>query len=229
MEYAASYLQVPWRAVPQPLFQFISRVSLGNPLYVRETIDQLVKNNHIRVLWNPQGQTQSLDCEDDLEDVNIASWAQTAMVGTTACLLESLDPLESAVVKMSTVFQGPFTIQDLASSSCSRWAGATYFDCLRLFRAVQELVDRRIIETVQTGNGQPCTDRLQAYEMQNLLIRKVGGAMVLEAQKKRVKRQALIDRALFRDLPARMEQLYARKLEPHIPWYYESVLAKAAY
>mmetsp|Transcript_103034 Transcript_103034/g.204506 ORF Transcript_103034/g.204506 Transcript_103034/m.204506 type:complete len:1108 (-) Transcript_103034:330-3653(-) len=229
LEYAAVYLQVPRHAVPQPLLEFVSRVSLGNPLYVRETIDQLVKNDHIRVWRDQQGQLKNLDCEDDLEDINIASWAQTAMVGTTACLLESLDPLESAVLKMSTVFQGSFTLPDLASSSCSRWAGATHFDYLRLFRAVQELVDRRIIQAVQTGSGQPCTAQLQAYEMRNMLIRKVGGAMVLEAQKKRVKRQALIDRALLRDLPARMEQLRVRRLEPHIPWYYESVLAKASY
>ena len=31
---------------------------------------------------------------------------------------------------------------------------------------------------------------LQMFEMKNLLIRKVGGSMLLEAQKKKVKRQA---------------------------------------
>lgn len=30
------------------------------------------------------------------------------------------------------------------------------------------------------------------FEMKNLLIRKVGGSMLLEAQKKKVKRQALL-------------------------------------
>ena len=33
---------------------------------------------------------------------------------------------------------------------------------------------------------------LQMFEMKNLLIRKVGGSMLLEAQKKKVKRQALL-------------------------------------
>lgn len=127
------------------------------------------------------------------------------------------------------------------------------------------------------------------FEMKNLLIRKVGGSMLLEAQKKKVKRQAflalssvvhgahisaylevrswcgsyprrksyktqllvvtcwyiyvvfflffrggqygtshfskgwwdhprLIERALNRDLPARMEDLEKKKKEPHIPW-----------
>ena len=85
------------------------------------------------------------------------------------------------------------------------------------------------------------------FEMKNLLIRKVGGSMLLEAQKKKVKRQAflgrdlltvrellqrwrdvrvdvnfkmlrLIERALNRDLPARMEDLEKKLKEPHIPW-----------
>lgn len=72
------------------------------------------------------------------------------MVGETMCLLESLDPLQAgqveiwqhhgemwqphgkptenppkpapqaAVLKVSTVFTSPFSLQDLASSSCSR-------------------------------------------------------------------------------------------------------------
>merc|ERR1719436_2296542 len=53
------------------------------------------------------------------------------------------------VLKMSTVLTGPFTLPDLASSSCSRWAGATHFDYLRLFRAIQDLVRRGIIEVAE--------------------------------------------------------------------------------
>ncbi|CAK0817047.1 unnamed protein product [Prorocentrum cordatum] len=132
---------------------------------------------------------------------------------------------------MSTVFTGPFTLPDLASSSCSRWAGAVNFDHLRLFRAVQDLVRRGILEfgadTLETAAEEAAGRAQQRFEMRNVLIRKVGGSMLLEAQKKVVKRQALIDRALARDLPARLEELAAKKLEPHIPWYYESVLAKA--
>merc|ERR1712048_1349417 len=123
---------------------------------------------------------------------------------------------------MSTVFAGPFTLPDLASSSCSRWAGATHFDYLRLFRAIQDLVKRGIIELAKgTRSASEATlsnSQLQTFEMQNVLIRKVGGSMVLEAQKKVVKRQALIDRALLRKLPARMEEVNAKRLEPHIPW-----------
>merc|ERR1711874_952049 len=162
---------------------------------------------------------------------------------------EPLDPLQAAVLKMSTVFTGAFTLPDLAASSCSRWAGATRFDYLRLFRAIQDLVRRGIIEVAEerqwldsnaaenvcvTENSGQIADQHPSerkpelkgpFEMRNVLIRKVGGSMVLEAQKKVVKRQALIDRALSRDLPARMEEVYNQRLEPHIPWYYENVLA----
>merc|ERR1712061_760009 len=114
--------------------------------------------------------------------------------------------------------------------------GATHFDYLRLFRAIQDLVKRGIIEIPQLTDGaapaassnSTASTRLQTFEMRNVLIRKVGGSMVLEAQKKTVKRQALVERALSRDLPARMEEVYTKRLEPHIPWYYENVLAKGA-
>jgi len=230
IEYMALYLQAPRSMVPEPLQLFITKISLGNPLYIRETIDQLLTHEHIKVERDACGQPASLTYEGDLEGINIAAWAQTSMVGETVCLLESLDPLEAAVLKMSTVFTGAFTLSDLASSSCSRWAGATHFDHLRLFRAIQDLVKRGIIETAgvcrASSANKASGNQLQAFEMRNVLIRKVGGSMVLEAQKKVVKRQALIERALHRDLPARMEQVYAKRLEPHIPWYYENVLSK---
>jgi len=205
---------------------------------MRETIDQLLKSECIQVSRNADGTAESVRHLPDLDSINIASWGQTAMVGNTICLLESLDPLEAAVLKMSTCFQGAFTLPDLAASSCSRWAGATHFDFLRLFRAIQDLVKRGIIEVPISRQAQVQSEsppgsnsgqsQLQTFEMKNVLIRKVGGAMVLEAQKKVVKRQALIDRSLSRDLPARMEEVRTKRMEPHIPWYYENVLAKGA-
>merc|ERR1719221_73478 len=215
--------------VPTPLQHFIAKISLGNPLYIRETIDQLLLHGHIKLQCNDAGEPQSLQYHQDLESINIATWSQTAMVGETICLLESLDPLQAAVLKMSTVFTGAFTLPDLASSSCSRWAGATHFDYLRLYKAIQDLVKRQIIEIARSNRS--ATDvtspKLQIFEVKNVLIRKVGGHMLLEAQKKVVKRQALIDRALSRDLPKRMEEVYTKRLEPHIPWYYENVHAKS--
>lgn len=232
-EYIATYLGVPQRLLDSqaaPLRDFIGKISLGNPLFIRETIDQLLLHDLVRV-QKIRDNEADISYHQDLEGVNIASWYQTSMVGETICLLESLDPLQAAVLKMSTVFTGPFTLPDLASSSCSRWAGAVNFDHLRLFRAVQDLVRRGIIEfgadTLDTAAEEAAGRAQQRFEMRNVLIRKVGGSMLLEAQKKVVKRQALIDRALARDLPARLEDMQLKKLEPHIPWYYESVLAKA--
>merc|ERR1712113_1251832 len=132
--------------VPQALRQFVAKVTLGNPLYIRETIDQLLENN-LQVNLGANKQPRSLECKD-IDKINIAAWQHTAMVGGTVCLLESLDPLEAAVLKMSTCFIGTFTLPDLAASTCSRWADATHFDFLRLFKAIRKLVESNIIEAI---------------------------------------------------------------------------------
>ena len=38
---------------------------------------------------------------------------------------------QMAALKMSTCFEGSFTLPDLAASSCSQWGGATHFDLPR--------------------------------------------------------------------------------------------------
>eukprot|EP00435_Cladocopium_sp_Y103_P022146 s387_g5.t1 len=68
--------------------------------------------------------------------------------------------------------------------------------------------------------------KLQHFQTKNILIKSVGGAMLLEAQKKSVKRQALIDRALYRYLPERMKELAEKRNKPHIPWYYEQAFRR---
>lgn len=78
-------------------------------------------------------------------------------------------------------------------------------------------------DTAPPGRKTPVT---QSFQMQSALIRTVGAAMVLEAQKKSVKRNALIDRVLKNDLPARMAAMLAKKNVQHIPWYYERALRR---
>lgn len=253
-EYMAAHLEVPLGVIPEQVVSFVYKISLGNPLYIREALGQLLADGHIDVRDGSEVE-QNIE---DLESVEIANWSHTSMVGETMCLLESLDPLQAAVLKVSTVFSSPFSLQDLASSSCSRWSGSNYFDYMRLLHAVTELEKRGIVEkqpfkrkldsgpllvrshSVLTGrrastkkepsrglkDSSSDQRELQMFEMKNLLIRKVGGSMLLEAQKKKVKRQALIERALNRDLPARMEDLEKKKKEPHIPWYYENILTR---
>lgn len=226
VECMSTCLHVKEQNIPKALHQYVAKITRGNALYIRETIDQLLKNGHIEVFRDAQGEPEGLYYSQDLESVQIAEWNHTSMVGGTVCLLESLDPLEAAVVKMSTVFDGVFTVADLAASSCSRWAGATRFDNLRLFKAVNDLFARGIIDLITPAelHIEVC-DALKGYEqyfrLTNTLIRKVGGAMVLEQQKKAVKRQALVERVLAKDLPSRMEEVQRKKAIPHIPWYYQ--------
>lgn len=229
IQYMAKYLNVPTQILPQPLRQFIVKITMGNPLYIRETVDQLLQNEHVKVLFGANAMPESLQYHQDLEGINIAAWAQTAMVGETSCLLESLDPLEAAVVKMSTVFSGNFTLADLASSNCSRWAGATMFDQMRLFRAVNSLVDQGILEVNNAyfSENSEYEPNSPVYSLCSVLIRKVGGSMLLEAQRRAVKRQALINRVLAMALPDRMYEVHMKKMEPHVPWYYENILSKA--
>jgi hypothetical protein len=248
LEYMSSYLAVPAEMVPQKLRMFVAKVTLGNPLHIRETIEQL-RQNHIQIDWGANKQPRRLTCQD-IEMSHVSQWQHTSMVGDTVCLLESLDPLEAAVLKMSTCFTAEFTLPDLAASLCSRWADATHFDLLRLLKAITKLVQRNIIEAVPEANvtmptrpspngaeagvfdlasprtGERPFGHTQFFRTQHLLIRAVGSAMVLEAQKKAVKRQALIERVLHRDLPGRMEALASKQKAQHIPWYYEQAFRR---
>jgi len=263
-EYCALHFKVDKREIPPPLLDFVTNLSNGNANFIRETLEQLVENGNVEV--RRKGDSNEVIYTTDLAGLNIAKWHNTAMVGGAICLLESLDPLQAAVVKMATVFTGAFTINDLAASSCSRWAGATRFDTLRLFKSIATLVNRKIID-VDSRNQYDIEDSLELdrkgganrpiassdvtsisasanfahmnsstmreigrgahyFRLNNFLIRKVGASMILEQQKKAIKRQALIERVLQKDLPARMAELERKKAIPHIPWYYQIELPK---
>lgn len=224
--YIAKCLEVREQQVPKPLTQFVRRITQGNALYIRETIEQLIQFGHVEVFRTASGATEGLYHNQDLESITIAEWAHTAMVGSTICLLESLDPLPAAVVKMSTVFNGCFTVADLISSICSRWSGTTCLDALRLYFSVQSVMVAGIIDIAQPSTGElgnlaSIAGERDFYRLDNVLVRKVAGAMLLDQQKKAIKRQALMDRCLAKDLPTRMETLNRRKETPHIPWYYQ--------
>jgi len=225
LEYMCNILRVPDLMVPHDLRTFVQKVTLGNPMYIQETLQMLYEHQNIAVNFGANGEAKNLECKD-LDQVELYTWGHTRMVGGTVCLLESLDPLESAVLKMSTCFLGPFTLPDLAASTCSRWAGATYFDFLRILKALRKLVKQEIIEEVSVDVDEATYSGAGHFQCVNLLIRSVGGSMVLECQKKSVKRQALIDRTLARELPTRMEVVAAKKAVQHIPWYYEQAFKR---
>jgi hypothetical protein len=224
-EYMSKCLNVREQQIPKLLQQFVTKITLGNPLYIRETTDQLIQHGHVEVFRDSKtGAPEGLYCNQDLESITISDWAHTAMVGRTICLLESLDPLDAAVVKMSTVFQNCFNMADLIASGMSRWSGSTRLDALRLYNAVQKVVSLGIIEAVHNPSHEelaPFAGDSDLYRLDNVLIRKVAGAMVLEEQKKAVKRQALVERVLAKKLPQQLMELHRKKAVPHIPWYYQ--------
>jgi hypothetical protein len=228
LEYMSNILRVKEEMVPRNLRTFVGKVSLGNPSYIQETLQELIEHQNVLINIGANGQAKGLEVKD-LELVELYTWGHTRMVGGTVCLLESLDPLESAVLKMSTCFQGSFTLPDLAASTCSRWSGATYFDFLRILKALRKLVELGIVEEVPWGEWseeEGGAINCARFQCVNLLIRSVGSSMVLECQKKSVKRQALIDRTLARELPARLSVLAQKKAVHHIPWYYEQAFKR---
>lgn len=227
LEYVSNILGIQEAFVPHPLRAFVAKVTLGNPHFIQETLQQLIEDQFISVILGTNGQAKNIE-HKDLWTVNLSAWGHTRMVGGTKNLLESLDPLEAAVLKMSTCFLGSFTLPDLAASTCSRWAGATHFDLLRLFKALRKLVAQNIVEVVEAPEDElgAKDNNCQRFQCNNILIRDVGGSMVLEQQKKSVKRQALIDRTLNRELPSRMEVVQQKKSVHHIPWYYEQAFKR---
>lgn len=233
--YISTELAVPLVKIPRAFTKYVAEVTLGNPLFIREALRQLESHGHMSILDNPETQDRELRCEDNLDEiVEVALWPNTHMIGGVLAILESLDPLPASIVKMATVFQGSFNISDLLASACSRWSGAARFEALRLFFALNQLVQLQIVNLDIDDEDALAEDQMYAakllgpFRLSNVLVRKVAGSMVLEAQKKSVKRQALMDRCLAKDLPERMEAVRRKKLIPHIPWYYQIELPQGA-
>jgi len=233
LQYMANYLNVQETMIPQPLREFVTNVTQGNPEYIRETLEQLLEK-HIQINLGANKQPRALELKDfgnNFRNINISSWQHTSMVGSTVCMLESLDPLEAAVLKMSTCFIGPFTLPDLAANTCPKWAGTTQFDSLRLYQAIDRLKRKDILQKVHVDDldaSQANNHHVQAesFTMSSLLIQAVGSSMILETQRKAVKRQALMNRAIARHLPNRMREIQSKRGAGHIPWYYEQAFRR---
>jgi len=247
-QYVSIYLGVPPDAVDPELHKLVSRVTQGNPLHIRETISEL-QRKHLNFVEGPNKQTVRVECSDG-DKVDISSWQHTAMVSGTVCQLEGLDPREAAVVKMGVCFKGTFTLTDLAARMCSRWAGFTRLDQLLLYSKMRELEKRKFIERVtetrptwvsrhssqldaskrmsQLSGPSFAAARRTApcFRMTSKLISSVGGSMVLEAQKKAVKRQALIERVLQERQGSLICDAGAHRTGAHIPWYYEQAFLR---
>merc|ERR1712125_180817 len=77
VEYMSKVLGVPDTGFPPALQSFVYKVTLGNPLYIRETLDQLQESVDIQVT-KTAGRLPKMECKD-LDRVDIAAWEHTAM------------------------------------------------------------------------------------------------------------------------------------------------------
>merc|ERR1719284_494940 len=91
LELMAKHLQLAQSKIPESLHRFVAKITRGNALFIRETIDQLLEHGHISIVKDGRNPPvpESMKYTTDLESINIADWANTAMVGGTICLLES--------------------------------------------------------------------------------------------------------------------------------------------
>ena len=139
------------------------------------------------------------------------------MVGECLVEIESLDPHELAIMKMSTVFGGPFTVSDIASSTRSPWAGAHWLDNLRVFKACDALVKKGLLELYtderKDGFMSALHEQTPLFILRNELVRRVGSRMLLQSQKIAVKRAALMQRLLIRELTQKIAEKRRRDEE----------------
>jgi len=242
LEYMACLLGLPGgQGLPDALTEYTIALADGSPHYVQEILVELQNGNAIQVTDDPHGSKRVEVVLPDgkserqaLEDVEIANWIHTSMVGQCMSLLESLDPDEAAVVKMSAVFLGPFSVPDLAASSSSLWGGALRVDLLRLFKACLQLRKKDILADATVDEldassheiGSKGTAHLESmaefphFKLHSLLLRKMAQSMTLEQQRLAIKRQALVNRVINQGLPARMENVRKNRANQHIPYYY---------
>jgi hypothetical protein len=135
---------LPGVELPEQLVEFVAQMSGGNPRYVIEAIEQLQKGGSIELQKDELGSRMCV--AENLEEVDVTKWKGTAMISDVVALLEALEPLELVICKMATIFDGPFTVEDLAASWQPMWAPSTrILDQLRILVACNRLVRNGIL------------------------------------------------------------------------------------
>ena len=222
--------------IPHDLIDFVEDLTRGNPLYIIETLEQLVVQQSI-----VRGKRGFVSVNCDLgKDVCVADWSHTSMVGRVICQLEALGPQEAAIVKMATVFEGPFSVLDIAASLKSPFTKACRFDNYRMYRTCARLVQIGILAEIPHLLGDPDavpvndmsrfskdTDpsfiegmsKIPMFILDNFLIRKVAGGVILKKQALKVKRQAMMHRVINKEVPLRLEAHRNRINSLHLPYY----------
>eukprot|EP00928_Gymnodinium_smaydae_P037159 TRINITY_DN25834_c0_g1_i1.p1 TRINITY_DN25834_c0_g1~~TRINITY_DN25834_c0_g1_i1.p1 ORF type:complete len:2072 (-),score=304.76 TRINITY_DN25834_c0_g1_i1:130-5685(-) len=192
--------------VKRKLREFIIAVSINVPVYIQECIEQMMLHGYIQVT---DGECSFVQ---DLSTVNIAEWVQTSMVGGTISQLESLGSAKMHIMKLATVFEGPFSPLDLAAANRMLFGNVhrflAFYDQAKLLHSCSLLVNHGFLERLPMSVLTPPADgapaRLPRWTVSNSLFRKVAGSMLLNSQKMLIKRAVLVERALNVELPKRL-------------------------
>eukprot|EP00928_Gymnodinium_smaydae_P014524 TRINITY_DN1533_c0_g1_i4.p1 TRINITY_DN1533_c0_g1~~TRINITY_DN1533_c0_g1_i4.p1 ORF type:complete len:1571 (+),score=182.77 TRINITY_DN1533_c0_g1_i4:112-4824(+) len=190
--------------VKRSLRDFIIAVSINIPVYIQECIQQMVSVGCVKVVDG------ELVLVQELRTVNIAEWVQTSMVGGTISQLESLGSAKMHIMKLATVFEGPFSPLDLAAANRILFGNVprylAFYNQAKLLKTCEELVKHGFLERFKS-EGAPADRapvRLPRWTLSNALFRRVAGSMLLNSQKLLIKRAVLIERALNVELPQRL-------------------------
>eukprot|EP00928_Gymnodinium_smaydae_P024615 TRINITY_DN1986_c0_g1_i1.p1 TRINITY_DN1986_c0_g1~~TRINITY_DN1986_c0_g1_i1.p1 ORF type:complete len:2362 (-),score=606.06 TRINITY_DN1986_c0_g1_i1:70-7155(-) len=187
------------RLVKRSLREFTFAVSIGIPVYIQECIHHLQASGCIEVKGG--------ECimVHDPSTVNIAEWVHSSMVGGTITQLENLGPAKSHIMKLATVFEGPFSPLDLAAANRALFGRVprilSLYDQAKLLTACKELHATGYLRSVHASRPNAEMDdrapvHLPRWTVSNSLLRKVAGSMLLQSQKILIKRAVLVNRAL---------------------------------
>merc|ERR1712232_94550 len=242
-EYTASCLGVPASMVPPHLISFVYSLSQGNPLYIRESVQQLVDEGHVQVEVDANSEAVSVSCVTELDRINVAAWTHTAMIGETVSKLEACAPLAVAVLKTCSTLAGAFTLHDLTATICSRFHGFKLFDNMRVYRAILELVQQGFLQLLpESEQPSNCYDLLATnpvdpnrmmvfrpewFILTDMLMKKVAVSHVPPPQQRQMRRQALISRMISAGVADVRKDAALQAEETHIPWYYEDIMSSS--
>lgn len=212
--YISSLLDVQVETLSESLVSFVLKLTKGIPRDVREVITQLQALGHLK------DQDKKTLSHTNLDAMDLAAIAPRNFEEARRCL-DDLEPLEVAVLRMSSAFSEPFTFTDLMADVCSRWSNATRLDVFLYFHALQALKKKGLIEASPSPGS---AKEPQTFFISDQLLAKVASETGPKVFRRVIKRQALIERVLMKELPGRIDEIHKKRQEPRIPWFYENML-----
>eukprot|EP00397_Hematodinium_sp_SG-2012_P000338 GEMP01000338.1.p1 GENE.GEMP01000338.1~~GEMP01000338.1.p1 ORF type:complete len:2269 (+),score=428.96 GEMP01000338.1:104-6910(+) len=199
--------------LPKKFLNFLHGLSLNIPDYIQEMVERLLAEGIVEV--TPAGECV---IKSDLRKVDIAEWVGTKMVGGVQSKIESLGPLKLQVLKLATIFQGPFSAFDLIGAPFHREddsrRGGALVDQVKMILACEQMVQQDLL--VRFEYRGKCHDMAPRstprWTVANFLVRTVAKAMVLYSHYLLIKRSTLMHRALRVQLPKRLLQKQRERL-----------------